>query len=669
MQRIYLDIRFALANQHQKDDFNKLVDGDPKTIYTAWNPFFKPYAISFPLLNYSKCVIQQLKAFINNGNPSTQKYYIIRRDTGEKVLIYSYPGGTWSADPTFNPLRTFDIPANLQFDASEFIIESKGNDDFPANLELYGDAIEGTAVLPSITRSPLSQLMGVVVKPWDISNNMFPEKIPLLVESGIKRVRLYSDYELIFNKTTNALDLSAGMWHMMDNIKLLKSKGISTQLCYLSFPYFPYATANQLNVETYLQLAKDVTFIAQANKDNGDPIDWIEIGNEINQWYNGNPDANMSGYALAALMSMCYDGHNGKYPVGIKGTGTKALVSAPGLAEQEPYIFKQMIEWSIANRGLNADGSPNVPFDVYSFHNYSSLEGQRSDVPGGTPPEIGMFPFMRKANVIRKQSTPKTKIHIGEWGWDINAGSPLNAPAFGQYSAHQVSAMWTSRAILAMAENEIDACSYYRIKEDYDVGGLSDNNATQFETMALVRQENEGTKQPDGSYIGFGMHRTLTGDYLKQLSEFLNAGFVFDSRLSGSVDSNIDAPHVLKFKKDGIELYVIWQHESMVIATRPQLTERTGTYTLNVNGKVRRFVDDGSGVMSSEDFAGGFIAFGSKPVIVLADAVIDPAPQPDPVPTKVIVDKGYYTASGKRVYWVMYDNGTWVKTNYKYQPF
>jgi hypothetical protein len=237
--------------------------------------------------------------------------------------------------------------------------------------------------------------------------------------------------------------------------------------------------------------------------------------------------------------------------------------------------------------------------------------------------------------------------------------------------------MWSARAILAMAENEIDAASYFRIKEDYDVGGLSDANATQFETMALIRQESAGVKQLDGSYIGFGMHRTLTGDYLKQLSEFLNAGFVFDSRLSGSIDNYLSSPNVLKFKKDNVDLYVVWQHEGMSITDRPQFTERTGSYTLNVKGKIRRFVDDGNGAMSSEDFAGGSIAFGSKPVFVVVDSsvvVTPPPPPPPPPPTKTILWKGYKDIVGpwgKRFFYIVYKEPVGfsiVETNAKYQP-
>jgi hypothetical protein len=605
-EKIKLDAFHAYANQHQKDNFSFLIDSNIKTKYTVWNPKIKPYVITFPLYNYSKCIIQQLRYSINNGNPSKQKYYYIRRDNGQKVLFHSYSGGVWTPD---NPVRIFNVPPNLQGDASAFIIENEGGDDFPEDIELYGECKTKTVLFPTIQRSPLSHLMGVVVKPWDISNNMFPEKQPAIQQMGINRIRLYADHQLLYNTATGGLDVNLGLWRMMDNVKQLKSKGVDVQLCYLGVPYWPFPEGKaRTNPETYLQLAKDIYFLSKVNKANGDPISVIEVLNEANAWYGRTLAEYMDGYAIAAMMSICYDGHKGKYSdVGIKASGTSALMSTPGLAEAEPYIFYQMAEWSIKNRGYKPDGTIDFPFDVYSFHLYSSLEGQRQGIPGGTPPEIGMFSYMRKINEVRKILNKKLLVHIGEWGWDIHPQSMLNAPAFGKYSANQTCAMWSVRALLGMAENEINASSYYRISQDYN---KDDNNATIFSTMALLRVHNEsGNKQPDGSYTGFDIRRTLTGDYLKQLSEFYNKGYVFDSRIS-------DSPNVLRFKKGTSELYVIWESEKMTITNRPEFTERTGTFMLNKKGKLLRFADDSSGVMSTENFSGGKVTYGSKPILI-----------------------------------------------------
>jgi hypothetical protein len=649
MQKIPLSKDIAYVNQHQKDEFTKLFDGDvtEATRFTVWNPQIKPYVITFDLSDFETCKIQQLKYYNNTGNPSTLKYYYVRKDNGQKVLLKEYKGGGW-----VQGYQTVDILNAVN--ASYFIIESEGGSDFPDDLELWGEYTLKPVAVSTRPRSPLSELMGVVVKPWDIASDyMFPEKIPAIKEMGVKRVRLYDDYQL--NHDNGNLIFDHNLWHQTANIKLLKDNGISTQQSYLATPYYPF-TGDKLNPETYIQLAKDVYAYGVHNKDN---VKTFEVENELNRWYGDFAREYMDGYQLAAMMSICYDGHKGKYPnVGMKASGSTALVSVPGMAEGEPYILYQMIEWSIKNRGYRADGTPDLPFDVYSWHCYPSLEGQRQGIPGTISPEVGAAPYFERINKVRKQYAPWLKIHIGEWsGGDINQYSPLAAPIFGKYSAHQSSAMFTVRLLLLMAENEIDASSYYRIKQDFDE--VDDNNGIIFATMALQKMSG-GAKQENGSYTGINIQRTLTGDYFKQISEFFNNGWVFDSRVSSS-------PIVLKFKKGTSEMYVIWQSETMTITDKPQFTERTGTYNLNVKGTLRKFVDDGSGVMSSEAF-NGTITYGSKPVIVVVGETPNTPPPVTPTPIKEIYHRGYWTVSGKRVFYINYKDGTWTLANGKYEP-
>jgi hypothetical protein len=604
LQQIPLNASDAYANQHKKDNFSKLSDGDINSHYTVWSPQITPYRITYDLANYDNCIIKQLKFYVGNGNPSSLKY-IIRTAAGNEVVLYAYPGGSWN--PVYQTVNLTNTTA-----AKEFIIESSGGGDFPDELQLFGAYVQHS--WPPVTRqpSPLSDLFGVVLKPWDICNYRFPEKIPVIKELGTSRVRLYNDYEVnhLADGTWN-MNQQDG-WRQVDNMQILKSQGISTQMCYLAFPYYPFNNGSRTDPGTYIQLARDIYAFGIDNKAKGEYTKTIEVGNEMNMWYNPNPDYYMDGYQLAAMMSICFDGHKGLYPnVGLKASGSQATVSLCGLAEAEPYILYQIMEWSIKNRGYRNDGTIDLPFDIYSFHCYSSLEGQRDGwIQGGVAPEYGMYNYMKRLNAIRNHNFPWLKIHVGEWGWDINSFSSLNAPAFGNYSANQVSAMWTVRAIMLMAETGMDADSYYRIKSDYDA--ISDADGNPFATMALVRQESAGIKQPDGSYTGFGFHRTLTGDYYKQLSNILSSGYVFAARLSTN-------PTVLKFTKGTQELYAIWQPEELVIVNndRTSANEVTSTYNLAKSGILKRFVDDGNGVMSQENYiAGTSITANSKPVLL-----------------------------------------------------
>jgi hypothetical protein len=88
------------------------------------------------------------------------------------------------------------------------------------------------------------------------------------------------------------------------------------------------------------------------------------------------------------------------------------------------------------------------------------------------------------------------------------------------------------------------------------------------------------------------------------------------------------------------------------------ITERTGTYNLNVKGKLKQFTSDGSGVMTTSDYT-GTVNYSSSPVFVVVDGVTpipNPDPQPKPQPTKDTVytgKKGYWII-GKRVYYKLY---------------
>lgn len=606
--RIPLNAEDAYANQHSKDNFDKLIDSNISTRFIVWSPQIKPYVITYLLDNYDNCLIQQIKLYMNNGNTTSIKFYYERKDTKEKVLLLTYTGGNWIQD-----YQTFNVSSTI---ASKFIIESQYG-DFPEELQIYGSFTPHTWPLVNRQANPLKDLFGVVVKPWDIASQIFPEKIPALQGLNPSRIRLYNDYQLNHNPdgswNIEGSDQWGGGWRTVDNEKLLKANNINTQMCYLGFPYEPFPPGEvRTDPSTYLQLAQDIYTFGVHNKANGEYFQTIEVGNEMNRWYAANFNEYMDGYALAAMMSICYDGHKGAFPnVGLKASGSKALVSLPGLAETEPYILYQIMEWSEKNRGYRVDGTIDLPFDIYSFHCYSSLGGQYSYTIGGVSPEYGMQKYFERLNTIRNRNFPWLRIHVGEWGWDISPYSPLNAPAFGRYSPHQVSAMWTVRTILLMAESGMDASSYYRIKSDYDA--LDDSSWTQFATMALLRANGGGVKQPDGSYLGLDIRRTLTGDYYAQLSKLLSDGWVFIERASSS-------PNVLKFKKGTQEMYAIWETEDMTAldGQRPTFVEKTNKYSLPFSGTIKRLVDDSSGVMSSATYvANTEIDISAKPIFML----------------------------------------------------
>jgi hypothetical protein len=308
LQKIDLPIEDAFVNQHFKDDFKKLVDNDITTRYTQWSPRVVPYQINFPFYNYDTCAVKQIRFRYNNGNASSLKFYYTKKDNGEKVLLYSYTGGSWDS-----AWKIIDIPSATA--ARSFVIESKGGDDFPDDIELYGNFSIATQTKSAHTPAPLGDLLGVVCKPWDVASDyMFPEKIPVIQSLGANRIRLYNDYVLCHDASGNLIENNV-QWHQAVNMALLKSKGIATQMCYHALPSsYPWPPTDKNDPASYLKLAKDVYQFGIWNKAGGEYSKVFELLNEPGAWYINDTSQQMDGYQLAAMCSMAYDGHKGKYP-------------------------------------------------------------------------------------------------------------------------------------------------------------------------------------------------------------------------------------------------------------------------------------------------------------------------------------------------------------------
>lgn len=600
-------------NQNQRDDINKMLTRGNTSRFTVYNPPFLPYRITFHADSYDNMIVRQLNYVWQSGATTDQKYYIIRKDNGQKVLIHSFTQGVYGSPPVEHIVT---IDASLQVQASALIFESaNGAGDFPDWLEVYGDYTAHTWPAVTITKPSISELFGVVIKPWDQAAQYYPEKIPNLLSLQVKRVRLYNGYPDTHDGSGNMV-LNGG-WKQADNANLLKQNGVLTDACYLDYPYYPWSGQDRTDPNTFAQLASDIAAMVTHAKNNGDYLEAIEPGNELNRWYGANPSVEyMNGAEIAALCSKCYDA--------AKAVNPNIKFVLPGLASVELDIWYQMKDWVIQHRGYLSNGEINWPFDVYSYHSYSSMAGQRAGNPGGIPPELGMATAAKNLNTFRKRFAKLIKLRVGESGWDINSASPLNAPAFGSYSAQQTSAMWTAREVMILHENEHEYLTYYRIAQDYP-NSVYDASGEIFATMALVRQEYDGTQQTNGTTTGLGMHRTLTGDYFRQLAILLS-GYTFAERLAVT-DPNLN---VLRFTNGTSDLYALWTTETMAVPAdstqRPTFTPNTIAYNLNVSGTRFDFVDNGGGVMTSQVFNAGNVAANSKPFFVLASGGTTPTP-------------------------------------------
>jgi hypothetical protein len=314
--------------------------------------------------------------------------------------------------------------------------------------------------------------------------------------------------------------------------------------------------------------------------------DLFEGMNEPNAFWAGYDDY-LNGRYLAPAWSMMYDGNKGQFKnFGVKNADPAFKMSTSGLATASTDIMRAVYWWSKKNRGIKKDGSVDLPFDIIQFHNYSYTGGvsqYAGGVQGGLPPELSNVLDAADEFVwYSNKYAAGREVWIGEWGYDVNPESPMNAPAYGKYTAEQTRANWAMRTILEYAAHGIDRAQWYRLYQD---GNWADKDATQFSTMSLLRENEDKT-----------ISRRLVGDYFKQVGEL--GDYVFDSRVS-------ESPRVLKYKKGKDVMYAIWGVEQMKKEknSRPEFTETTGTYELSLPGisaVTKKEFQDGSGLMRSE---------------------------------------------------------------------
>jgi hypothetical protein len=655
IQRIPLKITDSYQTNYVGQNVTNLIDGKHSTRFNpGYNLIIRPHNIVFDLSDYAPCIVKRFVLWDGTGNNYNCQFILVHADSGKEDTVYTFTGDDYLKSDTI------DIPSNKQFVASKFILRSPGGGDgYPDDLEIWGDFTPHSDPVWSRPKIQIKNQLGVVAHPWDMDLVQYPAKYKALKDLGVSDIRLYSD--AYANKDVNGNYMlnpdQRGFQPETTFSQLEKdSTTILRHICYQNQSLsvkktWPSSVSSQLNFEyqyynlrdsvsSYQSIARDLFVLATRGGKNknlpdypvyNSPYWWetrqqvlkgegfydlIEGGNEWNAWWMTSLDYYMGGSSLAAAWSMMYDGHNKKYAhCGVKQADPNILFTNGGIASDQPDIFREAVDWWKSNRGYLPDGSVDIPLDYYSYHSYSSVDGQYGNSKGGVPPEIGMIPQARNMVYFSNKYGGGKGVIIGEWGWDVNQGSPINAPSFNGHTPEQTRAWWAARGILKFTEVGIYRAEWFRAFQDYMPGDpkggnyASDNDPTQFATMALLRQEN------DAATI---IKRTLVGDYFKQLSEF--GDYVFDEAIRS------DSINVLRFKKDTNSIYAVWAVENVAVPTdqRPVITERTGIYNLqlplNAIVRIRNFVDDGSGIMQSTyDMAAGndlAIHYSAKPQIV-----------------------------------------------------
>jgi lysophospholipase L1-like esterase/predicted esterase len=651
MIRFPLKVSDAYQTNNVSRDIADLIDDDHNTrffpTYPTYGVILQPHNVVIDMADYFPAVVKRLVWYDGAGSGYDCRIVFVRSSDGHEDTVATFTGDL------FNSSVTIDIPAQYQYIVSKVILRSpSGGDGYPQDLQLWGTFTQHTDPVFSRFNQPLKYFRGANCGPWDYDTVRYPVKYKAVVDLRLHSLRVYSDAyadkdidgNYRFNPESRGFEQERSLAGLQKDIP-----GFEGHICYqnqalditpswqaagkTSFLNIPYGPDRNLP-STYTNMGRDLFILTERGGRNANLPDYpiyhgpfyeepqqmlkgagfykiVEGGNEWNAWWGGI-DTYLGGSQLAAGWSMMYDGHKGSVAnAGVKTADSTMIFSPGGIASDKTDIYREAYDWWKSHRGLKPNGNVDAALDEQNFHIYPSEGGQYGNSHGALPFEIeGIDKVKEQVYVAKKYGGMKPAV-ITEWGFDLHPNGPLSAPAYGPYTAEQTRGNWAMRAIFLFAEADLYRAEWYRLYQDWwgstsesDTTGyqIADSNAGQFSQMALLRVRNGAATS---------VYRTLVGDYFKQLSEFDD--YRYDSTYRA------DSIYHIRFKNPstGKRMHTIWKVEKAlrVENQRPQFTERTQVYAANISGTIRRFVNDSSGVMSSEP-ATNTITIGAKPLIV-----------------------------------------------------
>lgn len=378
---------------------------------------------------------------------------------------------------------------------------------------------EEPEIAKTVKKISLNNQLGINAFEWDfLQDPVFPAdgskiyepKMHLMTSFG--QFRHYLDWEKLEftpgNYTFNPT--KSGGWNLDVIYERCKAEGIEPLVCIKTIPNWLYKSypvseqtnenlpleypANRLLPASYIKMAKvGFQFAARygANKnidsnlvkvdkslrwpgDNANrkkiglnTVKYIECNNEPDKWWRGS-SAQQSAEEYAANLSAFYDGHNGKLGknVGVKTADPKMMVVMGGLATPDVEYVKRMVEWCRKNRGLKADGSVNLCFDIINYHLYANnnenwfvklFKRHRGKAPELSNQAKVANEFVNYAHSINNNM----EVWNTESGYDLSLTSAQKAIAINEKSVLITQADWILRSSLLYARHGINRAFYY----------------------------------------------------------------------------------------------------------------------------------------------------------------------------------------------------------------
>lgn len=494
--------------------------------------------------------------------------------------LYAWNNGTLTllaafAAGVYNGWITYTIPNVL----AQRLYISTTTGISPTEMQIYGTWVTKTPVLYPAKTISFTNMLGANGFVWDLLDPNTQQVVAKL-QAGITSFscfRLYQDYGLMQSaqgKYTFSPCFS-GSWDMDKFLSTLKSLGISCLFDLHNQPAWMQATypSGQANAEntpvvwsgsaqantslpaSYIDQAKmgfqlagrygsnsalDISLLTvdPTTRWQGDTpnvvkkalgtLTYLECDNERDKWWKGT-NAYQTGYQYAANLSAFYDGHKNTMgaAVGVKNADPNMQVVIGGTASPVPDYFRAIIDWSADNRGLNTDGSVNLPFDVINFHCYCGATQSGGSI--ACPEIYGMDKVI--APIVQVGLQVGKEVWITETGFDEAVGSPVTPPVIGSKSIVLVKADWTLRTALICARSGINRVFFYMC--DDVVAG----NPTQFATSGLIDSAQSDGRRPAARYLA--QAGAILKGYNYSSHTILPSGAMQDSYVNGTAKINV----------------------------------------------------------------------------------------------------------------------------------
>lgn len=242
-----------------------------------------------------------------------------------------------------------------------------------------------------------------------------------------------------------------------------------------------------------------------------DLLNYIEVWNEPDKWWTKPSNAYFEPEHYAAMLSACYDGHEGMLGegFGIKNADPTMKVVMAGLSNFDLAYLQRMVAWCTANRR-----DKRFPADILNFHHYSNANGGlfQAFVAGVSPEQDKLRDQLKQMVTFCKLNIPGKPVWFSEFGYDTWQGSPQRAVPFSSYNVADVQGMWLQRSYLEAIAAGVDLAFAFNICDEPNTDALFGSSglllnqsqnfakkASWFKVQQLADQLNGLTFQEDKS--------------------------------------------------------------------------------------------------------------------------------------------------------------------------